>query len=817
MDRRRLHVPAQAREPLLLLGGLVVVLGGLAYLHRHEEAVPTGRTTSRSAAPGWRIRPAYPRCGFQDPVVQAAAARADRLFVAERGGKIWSLPLRDEDGEKALVADWSERGASLWGLAPHPDFGDPASPHRDDLFVGYQTAASLRVSRISASGPASAERVVFERPAAALFPPEGSLLFHPRERFLYAAIPGDPPGTSAARPFEGGILRLRVDPDPGTTRPYAIPPDNPWRDPGTGRAEFFALGVRRPSALAYDPFRDRVWFRDGGERLWQEINILENGAHYGWPFREGTTTLEDPSSSLPLGVERSPVHQASWSAENPLTGGIFVDDASAGALHGCFVFAERSGSVWAMDYDGVRASAPRRVTATEGVRLAGVGTDGAGGIYLLPEGKDARLLKLVPPDAEAPRLLSAEGVFRDVRAREPAPGWIPYDVSVPHWADGARSRRWVHLARGRIRAPADALWTFPPGTRVAQQFDDPVTGRGMETRLLAVGTDGGISFRSYRWREDQSEADAVPRADASGSRHECAACHRPEAGGILGLNARNLVAGPLADLLDTPPDSPIRPATVSGGPLEKRVRAYLDVHCAPCHRPGGVRSFFDARADAPEWERRLLGAPPAEGLPLLAPGMPEKSLLLLRLSLERPHRARVPAYGVGKDVAAAELLAEWIRGVPDRPGAAASDVEPGRGLNGRYFKGIGFDREPVLERIDPSIDFDWGHGSPDAKIPPDRFSARWTGEIEPEATELCTFTLETDDGARLWIDGRLVLDRWSDQGPSPWTADVPLVEGRRCRVDLEMYEREGGASARLFWASARRPKTIVPQKRLYPR
>ena len=59
-----------------------------------------------------------------------------------------------------------------------------------------------------------------------------------------------------------------------------------------------------------------------------------------------------------------------------------------------------------------------------------------------------------------------------------------------------------------------------------------------------------------------------------------------------------------------------------------------------------------------------------------------------------------------------------------------------------------------VTRVDPMVDFDWGKSSPDPAIPADKFSVRWTGQIEAVHTERYTFYVIADEGARLWIDGK---------------------------------------------------------------
>jgi len=140
----------------------------------------------------------------------------------------------------------------------------------------------------------------------------------------------------------------------------------------------------------------------------------------------------------------------------------------------------------------------------------------------------------------------------------------------------------------------------------------------------------------------------------------------------------------------------------------------------------------------------------------------------------------------------------------------------GGGVKGEYFTGMDFG-SLVLTRIDPQIDFNWGDpGSPDASVPVDQFSARWTGEVEAGFTETYSFYTNTDDGARLWIDGQQLVNDWNDHGATENKGKIDLVAGNTYSLVMEFYENGGGAVAELRWSSPRTPKQFIPQAALSP-
>jgi len=127
-------------------------------------------------------------------------------------------------------------------------------------------------------------------------------------------------------------------------------------------------------------------------------------------------------------------------------------------------------------------------------------------------------------------------------------------------------------------------------------------------------------------------------------------------------------------------------------------------------------------------------------------------------------------------------------------------------FEGEYFANMTLSGSPALTRLDPEINFDWGSG----EVFPgtwDLCSVRWTGEIEPAFTEAYTFYVNTDDGARLWLDDDLIIDAWWDQGTTEYASQpMQLVAGQRYSIRLEWYENAGGAVCELRWSSPSTPK-----------
>ncbi len=117
---------------------------------------------------------------------------------------------------------------------------------------------------------------------------------------------------------------------------------------------------------------------------------------------------------------------------------------------------------------------------------------------------------------------------------------------------------------------------------------------------------------------------------------------------------------------------------------------------------------------------------------------------------------------------------------------------------GEYYNNKTLSGTPSLVRDDPEINFSWGSGSPaPGQVNADVFSARWTRNLALSAGSY-RFRMTVDDGARLYVNGHLLIDAWKDQPPTTYTGDIYLPGGS-ITVQLEYYENWGIATAQLAW------------------
>jgi uncharacterized repeat protein (TIGR03806 family) len=340
--------------------------------------------------------------------------------------------------------------------------------------------------------------------------------------------------------------------------------------------------------------------------------------------------------------------------------------------------------------------------------------------YGLPFRETASTVNVPLDPAHLPPLLSLTGVFASMQELKPNPGVIPYDVNTPLWSDGAAKTRWIALpGEARIGFKPTGEWQFPPGTVFVKHFEintdaaHPEQRKRLETRLLVVNRTGTGYGATYRWRDNQEDAElladggteeftvntgagAEKRRWTYPGRNECLLCHTAAAGFVLGVKTRQLnrpFTYPATGVTDNQLRTwnhlrlftgELAEADISGypklaalsdrkAPLEERVRSYLDANCSNCHRPGGTRGQFDARFDTPLAKQNLIKGPVGStnlDLPnckLITPGDLKASMVYQRMNRRHDLFNMPPLATHEIDREAVEVFAEWIRSLGEPP------------------------------------------------------------------------------------------------------------------------------------------------------
>ncbi len=128
----------------------------------------------------------------------------------------------------------------------------------------------------------------------------------------------------------------------------------------------------------------------------------------------------------------------------------------------------------------------------------------------------------------------------------------------------------------------------------------------------------------------------------------------------------------------------------------------------------------------------------------------------------------------------------------------STDVPVGN-LRAEYFANPDLGGTPVIARSEPKLNHDWGNDGPRADMK-DHFSARWTGDLTAPESGDYKLGVRADDGVRLIVDGKTLVDDWSEHAARLSSGTIRLVKGQTVHLKVEYYEKEGQASIQLQWS-----------------
>jgi glucose/arabinose dehydrogenase len=384
--------------------------------------------------------------GLTSPTQLVADPDSGRRYVLDQTGEIRAIGPYGLESEPFLdlsdeVIVSKERG--LLGMAFHPEYPDDPrlflrySAHgRGDLPEDYTHTEVLAEFHTDDDGRVvrDSERPLMEIPTPTPFHNAGSIAFGP-DGYLYVPM-GESNNEELAQDVEtsllGAIHRIDVDSE-GEDRPYGVPEDNPLvGEPG--RSEYYAWGFRNPWKLSFHD--GDLLVGDVGPYSYEEVDRVEKGENYGWPYRHGGRCRgwEDGEESgencgvdpetVPGGEFADPVVTFERGRANgfAVIGGYVYDREDLPALAGQYLFgnhttdpSEPSGDLLLAD-PGDDApwsvSRPRIENGPDGRLnrvIASLGRDADGHVYLLTTAvpldgdrfahDSGEVFKIVPPDA----------------------------------------------------------------------------------------------------------------------------------------------------------------------------------------------------------------------------------------------------------------------------------------------------------------------------------------------------------------------------------------------------------------------------------
>ncbi|MEO7597555.1 MAG: PQQ-dependent sugar dehydrogenase, partial [Opitutus sp.] len=167
------------------------------------------------------------------------------------------------------------------------------------------------------------------------------------------------------------------------------------------RTEFWALGLRNPWRMSFDPVTGALWCADVGQDKHEEIDLITRGGNYGWNYREGNFPFRGTAPSEMKFIE--PIWDYPHSEGVSVTGGLVSHAERYPDLKGKYLFADFAfGRIWALDPDGDKPVGANRVQlVAKAEAVAAFGLDPRNGDVLLASLGNGKILRLVPHEPSA--------------------------------------------------------------------------------------------------------------------------------------------------------------------------------------------------------------------------------------------------------------------------------------------------------------------------------------------------------------------------------------------------------------------------------
>lgn len=307
--------------------------------------------------------------GLDEPIQVTHAPNDERLFIAQRDGKIMlyvdgavqetpfldlaDIVVSDDDADTYGYGDWA-----LNGMAFHPDYAENGlfyvyynTMPRDGYAVGDALLAQYAVSSDPNLADSESERVLLHIPRDGHIDHHGGGLAFGGDQRLYLALgdgnskagdvqTADPDGNGQNPATLLGSL-LRIEPD--LAGGYTSPQDNLKASLPDAAPEVWDYGLRNPFRISFDGCTGTLYMTDVGFESFEEVNIERGGQghnNYGWPIMEGPE-CEDEAGCDMNGLVL-PAYSYPWLAESKTTiiGGAVYRGSAIPALRGKYVFGD---------------------------------------------------------------------------------------------------------------------------------------------------------------------------------------------------------------------------------------------------------------------------------------------------------------------------------------------------------------------------------------------------------------------------------------------------------------------------------------------
>ena len=335
-------------------------------------------------------------------VYPSATGGAAGTFVAEQDGVLYEVT---SSGQVAPILDLTDRvlragnEQGLLSIALDPGFAT-----NRNVWVFYSTAnptrnVLARFTRSAGSGTIdrASQLVILEQPKTFSNHNGGAIRFGP-DGMLYLGLgdggsAGDPNGNGQnLGVLLGKIIRIDVR-NASTSRPYAIPADNPFVGRSGARGEIWAYGFRNPWRMTFDAPTGALWVGDVGQDAVEEIDVVTRGGNYGWSNTEGDRCYKPSSGCDRTGMIGPVVTYAHSAGRCSIVGGFVYRGTKVPAIAGAYVYGDTcTGEVWA-----INPAKPAQVLIASGAgALSSFAVEADGEITLLSFGRSITRIATKP-------------------------------------------------------------------------------------------------------------------------------------------------------------------------------------------------------------------------------------------------------------------------------------------------------------------------------------------------------------------------------------------------------------------------------------
>lgn len=770
-----------------------------------------------------------------DPTAMSIAPDG-RIFITEKSGTIRLFVdgnLQSAPFLSIRVDNFNERGLSSLVF-------DPKFETNHYLYVYYTVPGNNRnrVSRFTANGNTAvpnSEKIIIEfEPMAGTIHNGGAMAFG-KDGKMYIAV-GDGNNANLAQnlnSMQGKILRINSD--------GSIPADNPFNVPGdTKKSPIWASGFRNPFTFALDTTSGKLFVNDVGNILWEEVNDVVKGSNHGWPIVEGIRRNEVPPSNY-----RDPLHAYSHQEGCAVVGGAFFNAPNTtfpDKYRGKYFFGEycqaqirildpETGKIEEIFMRGNQRPVSIRVGPDGNLYYLTRGTNRGGSVFDNTSASDGQLWKIEYRGNGSPFVsiqpksvlvaVGEDAFFTAEGSGDPTLTyqWFKGNALIPGANESVLRILNVQLAdqggqysceignsKGKIKTRSATL-NVTSNSRPSIQFLAPLSTKrysaGDTIYYQATASDkedGLIEPSTLAWRVDFHHDD-----------------HVHPAVGTEEASIKRFFVVPRSG--------------------ETAVTVYYRIYCTATDKEGLSKTDFINVL--PNRSTFTVETVPAginvsiDGSFLASPQVVNSVKGILRV-ISAPKAVirdnKIYRFKRWKEINSPDVIATFFGGEIPKLTAEYDEqvlnIAKGRGLRGLYYAGDAtvllnsqiFNSKPVVVRLDSTVNFNWGLGSPALGfVPNDNIAVRWLGELEPLFTDDYAFHTFSDDGVRLWIDDKLIVNNWNYQAVAEAvSAPIRLEVGKRYRVKMEFFEGGGEAEARLWWSTPFLNKAPVPRSQLFP-